>query len=125
VALLHKLLTYVEYRALSGVFQNIDPSGPTPFPPSECVLPPHQRRTHSPGGERGGGSIFWKKPDIGLASYSIIALRIAHIFHVSDSTVVGSPSLLSKGVFSGVKTVNFLSLSSRQKVPDLTLDDVS
>ncbi len=27
---------------MSGVFQNIDP--PTPSPPSECVLPPHQRR---------------------------------------------------------------------------------
>ncbi len=32
---------------------------PTPSLPSECVLPPHQRRTHSPGGEGGGGSIFW------------------------------------------------------------------
>ncbi len=32
--------TYVEYRAVSGVFQNI------------------------------GGSIFWKTPDVGLASYS-------------------------------------------------------
>jgi hypothetical protein len=50
---------------------------PTPPPPSECVLTPHQRRggTHSPGGEGGGGSIFWKTPDIGLASYSIISLR--------------------------------------------------
>jgi hypothetical protein len=30
---------------------------PTPRPPSECVLPPHQRQggTHSPGGEGGGG----------------------------------------------------------------------
>ncbi len=37
----HKVLTYVEYRAVSGVFQNIDP--PHPSPPSECVLPPHQR----------------------------------------------------------------------------------
>ncbi len=31
--------------------------------------------THSPGGEGVGGSIFWKTPDIGLASYSIISLR--------------------------------------------------
>jgi hypothetical protein len=28
------------------------------------------RGTHSPGGEGGGGSIFWKTRDIGLASYS-------------------------------------------------------
>ncbi len=53
---------------------------PHPLSPSECVLPPHQRRgggVHSPGGEGlgGGGSIFWKTPDIGLASYSIIPLR--------------------------------------------------
>ncbi len=51
---------------------------PSPFPPSECVLLPYQRRrgTHSPGGEGVGGSIFWKTPDIGLASYSIISLRV-------------------------------------------------
>ncbi len=60
----HKVHTYVEYRAVSGVFHNIDP--PPPSPPSVCVLPPHQRRggTHSPGGEGGGGSIFWKTHDI-------------------------------------------------------------
>jgi hypothetical protein len=39
---LSKRSTYVEYRPVSGVFQNIDP--PPPSPPSECVLPPHQRR---------------------------------------------------------------------------------
>jgi hypothetical protein len=35
------------YRSVSGVFQNIPP---TPFSPSECVLPPHQRR---------GGGTHW------------------------------------------------------------------
>ncbi len=62
---------------MSGVFQTIDP--PPPSPPSECVLPPHQRRgvTHSPGGEGGRGSIFWKTPDIGLASYRLIPIRCA------------------------------------------------
>jgi hypothetical protein len=34
----HKVLTYVEYRVVSGVFQNTV-LAPTPFPPSECVLP--------------------------------------------------------------------------------------
>ncbi len=33
----HKVLTYIEYRAVSGVFRTIDP--PTPSPTSECVLP--------------------------------------------------------------------------------------
>ncbi len=51
---------------MSLVFLNIDPS-----PPGECVLPPNKGGgTHSPGGEGGGGSIFWKTRDIGLPSYS-------------------------------------------------------
>ncbi len=51
-----KVLTYVEYRAVSGVFQNIDPP-PLPSPPSECVLPPAPKAgdTHSPGGDWWGG----------------------------------------------------------------------
>ncbi len=61
--------------SLSLVFQNIDPPPATPSPPGEggeCVLPPntHTGGTHSPGGEGGGGSIFWKTRDIGLPSYS-------------------------------------------------------
>ena len=33
----HKVLTYVEYRAVSGVFQNIDP--PPPFHPASVSSP--------------------------------------------------------------------------------------
>jgi hypothetical protein len=58
--LLLSILTYVEYRAVSGVFQIIDP--PTPSPPSECVLSPHPRHMGTLGGEGGGRSIFWKTP---------------------------------------------------------------
>jgi hypothetical protein len=36
---------------MAGVFQNTDP--PPPSPPGECA---GGGRTHSPGGERGGGS---------------------------------------------------------------------
>ncbi len=50
----HKILTYLEYRAVSGVFRTIDP--PSPSPPSECVLTPHQRRGYTLAGRwRGGG----------------------------------------------------------------------
>jgi hypothetical protein len=51
-------MTYEEYIAVSGVFQNIDP--PTPSPTSECFLNPHQRRggTHSPGSEGVGVNIL-------------------------------------------------------------------
>jgi hypothetical protein len=61
----------VEYRAVSCVFQNIDP--PPISPPGECVLPPTKAGgIHSPGGEGAGGgeSIFWKTQDVGLTSYS-------------------------------------------------------
>ncbi len=72
----HKELTYIEYRAVSGVFGTIDP--PPPLHPSSVSSPPPKAR--SPGGDGlggggGGGSIFWKMPDIGLASYSIVPLR--------------------------------------------------
>jgi hypothetical protein len=44
----------------------------SPSPPGECVPPAFVGGggTHSPGGEGGGGSIFWKTRDIGLPSYS-------------------------------------------------------
>jgi hypothetical protein len=55
-----------EYRAVTGGFQNIDTP---PLPPCECVLPPHQTRgLHSHRAVRGVGYIFWKTPDMGLAS---------------------------------------------------------
>jgi hypothetical protein len=43
---------------MSGVFRNIYPH--TPSPPSECVLPPHQRGggTNSPGGGGWGVNIL-------------------------------------------------------------------
>jgi hypothetical protein len=64
--------TYVEDRAVSGVFQNIDPQPPSP--PSECVLPPHQRRgVHTRRLGRGWGANiledarYW----IGLLQYNL------------------------------------------------------
>jgi hypothetical protein len=61
----------VEYRAVSCVFRNIDPP-PTPLSTRRVCPPPATKLggTHSQGGEGGGGSIFWKMKDIGLASYS-------------------------------------------------------
>jgi hypothetical protein len=53
---------------VSLVFQNIDP--PAPSPPASLSSPTKAGGTHSPGGEGGGGSIFWKTRDIGLPSYS-------------------------------------------------------
>jgi hypothetical protein len=51
----------VEYRAVSCVFQNIDP--PLPSPPGECVLSPQQRRgVHTRRTERGvGGQYFGRR----------------------------------------------------------------
>jgi hypothetical protein len=61
--------SYREYRAVSLVFQNIDP--PPPSPPGECVLSPQQRRgvcTHR--AVRGVGGQYFGRRDTGLASYS-------------------------------------------------------
>jgi hypothetical protein len=51
---------------MAGVFQNIDP--PSPSPPDDCVGLWCGGRTHSLGGEGGGGSIFWKTSDTALYS---------------------------------------------------------
>ncbi len=68
----------VQYRvqSVSGVFRTIDP--PSPLHPASVSSPaPKAGCTHSLGGEEvHGGSIFQKTPDIGLASYSIIPLRM-------------------------------------------------
>jgi hypothetical protein len=59
----HKVLTYVEYRAVSGIIQNIDP-----LPLStQQVCPPSAPKgggggdTHSPGGEGVGGQYFGRR----------------------------------------------------------------
>jgi hypothetical protein len=72
--------TYV-CRVQSSVWRLPKYWPPTPFPPSECVLPPPPKAGGGyytlarRWGGWGGGSIFWKTPDIGLASYNIIYLR--------------------------------------------------
>ncbi len=77
---------------MSDVFQNIDPHPPSP--PSECTLPPHQRRggNQSLAGQWGGGG-----PDIGLASYSIISLRLK--LSVSMAYVLNLCTLLKEALF--------------------------
>jgi hypothetical protein len=69
-----------EYRAVSCVFQNIDP-------------PPH-----SPGRERGGRSIFWKTKDIGLASYRNNLSTACTLNIDSQPLVVCRPHTVSAGV---------------------------
>ncbi len=58
---------------MSLVFQNIDP----PRRPASVYPPPLVRgRTHSLGGERGGGSIFWKTRDTALYSTYVSTLWV-------------------------------------------------
>jgi hypothetical protein len=76
---------------------------PTPSPPSECVLPPPPppppKDTHR--AVRGvGGSIFWKTPDIGLASYSIISLRLYCIKSIRWSRTFKTRWATSRGYIS-------------------------
>jgi hypothetical protein len=54
--------------AVTGVFQNIDP--PAPLHPATVSSPRTKGEGYTLTGRwGGGGSIFWKAPDIGLASW--------------------------------------------------------
>ncbi len=65
---------HIEYRAVSGVFRTIHP--PPPLHPASVSSPRTKGVGYTLAGWwGGGGSIFRKTPDIGLASYSIIPLR--------------------------------------------------
>ncbi len=72
-----KVLTYIEYRAVSGVFRTIDP--PPPPPPTQRVCPPPARGGGYTLGGRwggaGGGVNISEDSRLGLASYSKIPLR--------------------------------------------------
>jgi hypothetical protein len=68
----HKVLTYVEYRAVSGVFQNIDP--PPPLHPASVSSPRTKGggvHTHRAGGGGWGVNILEDARHWILASYSI------------------------------------------------------
>ncbi len=62
--------TYID-RVQSSVWRLPNYWPPTPLS-TQRVCPPPAPKTGRWGG---GGSIFWKTPDIGLVSYSIIPLR--------------------------------------------------
>ena len=107
---MHKVLTYVECRAVSGVFQNIDP--PLPFHPASVSSP----RTKGGGCTLAERWFFWKTPDIGLASYSLIPLRPLislskiHIYSTSVKHSVTSKFTIPWKFFS--ETVIFKNSSS-------------
>jgi len=84
--------TYIRrvYRAVSDVFQNSDP--PTPLSTRRVCPPPATKTggTHSLGGEWGGGSIFWKMQDIGLAFFSNnLSTPQPHPLHLDSYTIRG------------------------------------
>jgi hypothetical protein len=57
----HKVLTYIEYRAVSGVFRTILLTPPLS---TQLVCPPPAPKaggTHSPGGEGVGGQYFGRR----------------------------------------------------------------
>ncbi len=63
----HKVITYIEYKALSGVFRTFDP--PPPLHPVSVSSPRTKGGAYTLAGRwGGGGSIVRKTPDIGLVS---------------------------------------------------------
>jgi hypothetical protein len=76
---------------MSLVFQNIltphpllPLAGVSPPPPTKAGVHTRGGRTHSAGGEGGGGSIFWKTRDIGLASYSNTVISLRNKYLIND-----------------------------------------
>jgi hypothetical protein len=53
----HKVLTYVEYRAVSGVFQNIDPSSPL----HPASVSSHLTKSREDTLDGGGGQYFGRR----------------------------------------------------------------
>jgi hypothetical protein len=115
-----------EANPISGVFQNIYP--PTPSPPSECVLPPHQRRgvggTLSPGGEGGWGVNILEDARhwIGLLQFNPSTCRPIHFYKILDSilTLFASSPLLSFSFTLNHLHISFSHLlSSRPSFPPL------
>ncbi len=91
----HKVLTYIEYRAVSGVFRTIGP--PPPLYPESVSSPRPKGGGYTLTGRwGGGGSIFRKTPDIGLTSYSMISTvcrTFSSIAYYPDWRVLISPCL--------------------------------
>ncbi len=96
----HKVLTYIWYRAVSGVFRTIDL--PPPLHSASVSSPRTKGGGYTIAGRWGdGGSIFSrfrKTPDTGLVSYSIISLRTWHTACSASSSLAHSwPSICSTG----------------------------
>ncbi len=74
--------TYI-YRVQSSVWRLPNHWPPTPSPPSECVLPPHQRRGgYTLAGRRGGGGVNISEDArhwIGLLQYNPSTVQIVRI----------------------------------------------
>jgi hypothetical protein len=98
-------LILLEDNPMSLVFQNIDP--PSPSPPGECVPPAFVGGEDTLAGRRGGGgSIFWKTRDIGLASYSNNLSTYSSVY--GDAQKVSKCILRKRGKYLSIygETVN-------------------
>ncbi len=72
VGYMHKVITYIEYRAVSGVFRTIDPS--PPLHPASVSSP------HTKGRAERGWGVNISEDARHWASYSIIPLRLFGVF---------------------------------------------
>ncbi len=121
----HKVLTYVDCWVCVCVWRLPKYWPPAPLSTQRVCPPPNQKQgcTYSPGD---GGSIFWKTPDIELASYSIISLRCrcsgqtlccVSSWAASWTTPSSHPAGISgtlQGLYS-IHTVHWVSVSTATK----------
>jgi hypothetical protein len=87
----HKVLTYLEYRAVSGVFRTIDPP---PLSTQRVCPPPAPKAgdTHSPGGEGVGGQYFGRRQTVDwLQGLPGNCTMPRNIYSVQPAAVAGKP----------------------------------
>ncbi len=117
----HKVLTYIEYRAVSGVFRLL-----TPYPLStqRVCTPPAPcnggggggtlMQSHSPGSEGVWGLIFWKTPCRNLIGESLYGMNVKFLTTIAWNAACFNVALGSAAdIFSAIKSAAVLQVYKR------------
>jgi hypothetical protein len=97
------------YRVQSSVWRLPKYWPPPPLQPASVSSPRTKSGGYTLAGRGGGGgSIFWKMPDIGLASYSMIPLRIDSNLRAGQDAMSRSILLLVSESLPAIRSISKL-----------------